>query len=165
MGKRNRSLTIDPALFFVTSTLREWIPLFNTPEIRDKIQEQLFELFPVKADALMGYVIMPTHVHLFVGCKGGGKQLSEFMRSFKSLTARWIFPNHGPIWMYRFDDLVINSEKQFSIKLKYMHENPLRKGLVEEITDWEWSSARFWNSDDSHPVLTKEWDWLSGEDT
>lgn len=108
---------------------------------------------------------MPSHVHLFVGFTGGGKQLSEFMRTFKSLTSRWIFPNIGSVWMRRFDDLIINSDEQFNIKLKYMHENPLRKGLVEDIFDWKWSSAEFWHSDESHPVLTKNWDWLSREDT
>jgi REP element-mobilizing transposase RayT len=165
MGKRNRTLVTSPTLFFVTSSLKDWIPLFKKSSTRDRVQEQLFRLFPSKADALMGYVIMPTHVHLFVGCTKGGNQLSEFMRSFKSLTSRCIFPEYGSIWMHRFDDLVILSEKQFNIKLKYMHENPVRKGLVEEITDWEWSSAKFWHSDDTHPVLTKTWDWLSGGDT
>jgi putative transposase len=164
MGRRNRTLITAPSLFFVTSTLKDWKPLFDTAEVRNRVQEQLFDLFPTKADALMGFVIMPTHVHLFVGCMGGGNQLSEFMRTFKSLTSRWIFPEEGSIWMRRFDDLVIAYEKQFNIKLKYMHENPLRKGLVTEVTDWKWSSAKFWHSDESHPVLTKTWDWLSHED-
>ncbi len=160
MGRRNRTLITVPSLFFVTTTIKEWKPLFATPKLRNKVQEQLFELFPTKADALMGYVIMPSHVHLFVGCKKGGKQLSEFMRTFKSLTSRWIFPEQDSTWMYRFDDLVITSDKQFEIKLKYMHENPLRAGLIDDIMNWRWSSARFWHSEKPHPVLTKDWDWI-----
>jgi putative transposase len=137
MGKRNRTRITYPSLFFVTSSLKNWNPLFVESRIRDKVQDQLFKLFPSKADALMGYVIMPTHIHLFVGCKKGGTQLSEFMRTFKSLTSRCLFPEYGSIWEHRFDDLTISSPKQFNIKLKYMHENPVRKGLVEEIIEWK----------------------------
>jgi len=128
--------------------------------VLDIVQDQLFELFPAKADALMGYVLMPSHVHLFVGCSKGGKQLAEFMRTFKSLTARKVFPGQGSIWMEGFGELVMTSERQFNIKLKYMHENPLRAGLINDIMNWRWSSAHFWHSEQPHPVLTREWDWL-----
>jgi putative transposase len=61
--------------------------------------------------------------------------------------------------MRLFDDLVIVTEKQFYTKLNYIHENPVRKGLVKEAVDWKWSSARFWMNDEEHPVLKKDWDW------
>jgi putative transposase len=160
MGRRNRTLVTEPSLFFVTTTLLNWRPMFSKPVMLNELQQQLFELFPVKANALMGYVLMPSHVHLFVGCAKGGVQLAELMRTFKSLTARRLFPGEGSIWMVGFDDLVIRSPKQFNVKLKYMHENPLRSGLVDDIFKWKWSSARFWHSEEPHPVLTKDWDWM-----
>ncbi len=159
MGKRNRTQIKGPIAAFVTTTLKEWTPLFAEPYMMDRVEKQLFQLFPLKADALMGYVLMPSHVHLLVGCKDGGAQLSEFMRTFKSLTARLLFPEMGSVWMDGFDDFVIRTEKQFWVKLNYIHENPVRSGLVKSSVDWKWSSARFWLEDDIHPVLAKTWDW------
>ena len=146
----------------MTTTVKEWKPIFNQEKL-DELERLLFSFFPNYADSLMGYVIMPSHVHLMVGCKNGGEQLSRFMQSYKSLSARKIFPELGSIWMKRFDDLVINSEKQFRIKLNYIHKNPVKSGLVDSSLAWKWSSARFWESDNLHPVLTKDWNWLSDE--
>jgi len=165
MGRRNRTLSYAPALYFVTTTLQDWKPLFSTADLRDAVEMQLYNLIPLKADALMGFVIMPSHVHILVGCKHGGLQLSEFMRSFKSLISRYIIPGGGSIWMKRFDDFFIRTDNQFRVKLNYIHENPVRSGLVEDAISWKWSSARFWLADEEHPVLTKDWEWLSREDT
>ena len=164
MGRRKRTLITDPSLFFVTTTVRDWKPIF-TPDRLNALENQLFALFPGYANALMGYILMPSHVHLLVGCRNGGEQLSKFMKAFKSISARMIFPDSGSIWMNRFDDFVIKTEKQFLIKLNYIHENPVRKGFVQNALMWCWSSARFWHSDENHPVLTKEWNWVSGGDT
>lgn len=40
-----------------------------------------------------------------------------------------------------FDDLVISSEKQFRIKLEYIHNNPVKAGLVTTAVDYPYSSA------------------------
>jgi putative transposase len=160
MGLRNRSIIYGPNLFFVTSTVKDWRPLFKNPSERDHLQSLLFSLIPSHADGLMGFVIMPEHIHLLVGCVNGGNQLSKFMQTLKSLSARKLFPRIGTIWARRFDDLVVLSDKQYRIKLKYIHDNPVRRGLVNEPTDWRWSSARFWMNEYDHPVLTKEWAWM-----
>ena len=162
MGRRNRHIITDPSLYFVTSTVRDWQNLF-TDEKLDEFENLLFSVSHVYADALLGYVLMPSHFHLLVRCNKGGRQLSKFVGSLKSLSARQIFSNEGSIWMQRFDDLVIMTEKQLWIKLEYIHSNPVKSGLAPDALSWKWSSARFWSGDDSHPVLTKDWDWLSCE--
>ena len=162
MGRRKRTLISDANLFFVTTTVRDWNPVFSSEKL-DLLEKQLFALFPAYADALMGYVLMPSHIHILIGCRHGGEQLSWFMKTFKFLSARLIFPFSGSIWMPRFDDLVINTEKQFLIKLNYIHENPVRSGLVQEAIEWRWSSARFWQSEENHSVLKKEWNWETDE--
>ena len=160
MGRRNRTLITEPSLFFVTTTLRDYRSLFSTPFIRTQVEEVMFKFIPGYADALMGYVIMPSHVHLLIGCKDGGRQLSKYMQALKSTVSRNYFKKENSIWVFRFDDLVIKTDKQFRIKLEYIHNNPVKSKLVSESTDWKWSSARFWLLDEPHPKLTKSWDWL-----
>jgi putative transposase len=157
MGLRRRSTIEGANIFFVTTSLKNHQPLFSSPKTRDDIETFLFEFFPDYADKLMGYVIMPSHIHLLVGCLRGGPQLSRFVQSFKSLSARKFF--FKSVWEKRFDDLIITSAKQFQIKLNYIHDNPVRKGYVSNPVDWKWSSARFWILGQEHSLITKSWDW------
>jgi len=160
MGKRNRSIITNPGLYFVTTTARNWTPYFRAPGSRDELENLLFSFFPSHANALMSYVIMLDHVHLLVGCREGGKQLSRFIQAFKSISARRIFPGLGNIWTRRFDDLLIRNHAQVVSRIDYIHYNPVRKGLVERAEDWKWSSAKFWSRDEPHPILTKDWEWM-----
>jgi hypothetical protein len=71
-----------------------------------------------------------------------------------------LFKDRHGVWMPRFDDVIIASERVFLDKLNYMHENPIRAGLVSEATDWSWSSARFWYLDEPSDALTSTTDWV-----
>lgn len=44
------------------------------------------------------------------------------------------------------------SVKDIHEKVKYIHENPVRRGLVASPGDWEWSSHRAWESDTDEPI-------------
>ena len=74
---------------------------------------------------LFGHVIMPSHIHILVGSPAGGPGISIFMHSLKG-RVREVLQGKGKFWQDRFDDLQITSEKQFKIKLEYIHYNPLR---------------------------------------
>jgi len=52
------------------------------------------------------------------------------------------------LWKDRFDDLIIVTEKTLKIKIDYIHNNPVKAGLVKNITDWNYSSARNYYLDD-----------------
>ncbi len=109
--------------------------------------------------SLPGYVLMPTHLHLLLGLKRLDS-LSRFMQSYKSLSTRKIgklelgkmgnrLKENGKfrLWKTRFDDVIITSEKQFRIKLDYIHNNPVKAGLVDNPSDWPYSSAGDWLGD------------------
>jgi hypothetical protein len=60
--------------------------------------------------------------------------------------------------MPRYDKLAIVSEKVLRTKLKYIHDNPLKAGLVVAPEDWIWSSARAYSGyDDSALPVFKDW--------
>ena len=160
MRSRFRSNIKHPALFFVTTKFINWQPLLQSDVMKDNFESMLFSFIETHADALMGYVIMPEHIHLMVGCNGGGTQLSKFMQALKSVSNRRLFNGAGSVWEPRFDDLLMTTEKQYLINLNYIHNNPVKRGFVDEATKWKWSSAGFWESDDEHPVLTKDFDWM-----
>ena len=108
---------------------------------------------------------MPDHIHLLVALSGGGIMLSRFMKDIKSLSSRLIFPGRGSLWMPRFDDVAVYTEEQFRRKLAYIHNNPVRAGLVRRAEDYEYSSSRDWLDGPGVKVVhTKFWE-PSGEVT
>ena len=64
--------------------------------------------------------------------------------------------------MKRFDDEVIRNEKMFWIKLKYIHHNPVKAGLVNKPEDYKYSSARNYILDD-HSILKVDTDYAGIE--
>ena len=55
--------------------------------------------------------------------------------------ALWDSPPE-PVWQKRFYDFNVWSERKRVEKLRYMHRNPVKRGLVEEPDQWKWSSFR-----------------------
>lgn len=103
---------------------------------------------------------MPNHVHLVVFVPEK-ISVSDFIRDFKKYASveikrQLISDNKNKIieklilaggirkyklWMDRFDSVVIVSDKVMETKVNYIHYNPVKAGLVSEMTDWKYSSA------------------------
>ena len=62
----------------------------------------------------------------------------------------------GHIWLARFYDFVVFTEKKRVEKLRYMHRNPVKRGLVLEPQLWEWSSYRHYADGERGVVLVNE---------
>jgi putative transposase len=97
---------------------------------------------------LHGYVIMPDHYHVLLTLNGASS-ISNVVRRAHSAFARLVRSRSavgGPIWQRRFYDHVVRDDEDWRTKLSYLHDNPVRAGLVECATDYAWSSARFWET-------------------
>src|SRR5205807_1495455 len=71
--------------------------------------------------------------------------------------ALWQAPlERGRIWQPRFYDFVVFSEHKRVEKLRYIHRNPVKRGLVLEPHQWTWSSFRHYAFDELGPVLVNE---------
>ncbi len=105
----------------------------------------------------IGFVVMPDHVHAIVWFPTPG-QLSVFMQQWKRLSSHHIaclmrdqlvhyaekISDHDPIWQAKYYPFNLHSEEKVREKLTYMHENPVRAGLVADPCDWAFSSARYY---------------------
>jgi putative transposase len=72
-----------------------------------------------------------------------------------------------PFWLPRYFDLNVWTEKKLIEKLRYMHRNPVKRGLVERPEDWGWSSFRHYMFAEVGPVeIESQWTarkrWMSG---
>jgi putative transposase len=159
MPLRNRNLIEGPALLYLTTSRYLRSPFPDLPESLYKIEEVIFRTAREKNVILMGYVLMPTHIHLIAGSLEGGKGVSRFIHSIKG-RIRETLQGKGKFWQDRFDDLLLKSEKQFRTKLNYIHYNPVRAGLVKKPEEWIFSSYRDWREGSSRRGITLDFDWM-----
>ena len=64
-------------------------------------------------------------------------------------------PEH--VWQKRFYDFNVWSKHKRIEKLRYMHENPVRRGLVLEPEQWTWSSYRDYACGEPGAVKINQW--------
>jgi putative transposase len=91
---------------------------------------------------VIGYVVMPEHVHLLVG-EPETAPLSKALQALKQSVARRLaLRDAEPFWQARYYDFNVWSNRKRIEKLRYMHRNPVARGLVAKPEDWAWSSYR-----------------------
>jgi len=73
-------------------------------------------------------------------------------------------PIHWQFWQRRFYDFNVRSRRKMTEKLKYIHRNPVVRGLVDRPEDWPWSSFRHYATAEIGPVeIESEWTALRRE--
>ena len=85
---------------------------------------------------------MPEHVHLLVS-EPEDVTLATALQALKQSVSRTVALRSGqPFWEPRYYDFNVWTAKKQIEKLKYLHRNPVARGLVASPGDWEWSSFR-----------------------
>jgi REP-associated tyrosine transposase len=87
------------------------------------------------------YVVMPEHVHLLVS-EPQRATLALALKSLKQGVSRRLIGDASHFWQKRYYDFNVRDYEQFVEKLRYIHRNPVERGLCEHPEDWQWSSFR-----------------------
>ncbi|MDD5087966.1 MAG: transposase [bacterium] len=97
--------------------------------------------------ACYGYVLMPDHIHALLFQPEEDFCVARMMESFKKFTSRKLRPpsyNGETLWREHYNDMAVPGRDALLVKLRYIHENPLRRGLVGDAAEYRWSSAGFY---------------------
>jgi putative transposase len=106
-----------------------------------------------------GYVVMPEHVHLLVN-EPKRALLSKMIQALKlSVSMRG---RKRPFWQAHYYDFNVSGHEKFVEKLRYIHRNPVRRGLVARPEDWRWSSFRHYQTG-ARGTVEIESDWTARE--
>lgn len=134
-------------LHFVTCSCRHRLPHLRSPAARDVFLTVLEEARISIGFRVLGYVVMPEHFHLLISEPRSGNP-GTILQIVKQRSARQIrqLPgnNADRVWERRFYDFNVWSDSKVQEKLHYMHQNPVRRGLVRRPEEWPWSSFRFY---------------------
>ena len=152
--------------YYLTFQIVGWVDLFTRQVYKDIVIESLKYCQQNKGLELFAYVIMSNHIHLLARSQSG--DLSGTIRDFKNYTSRkfieilesniesrseWmkmVFEYHGKfknkqtnqIWTHENHAEHIYSQKFIEQKITYIHNNPVRAGIVTKPYDYLYSSAK-----------------------
>jgi len=122
---------------FVTFSCYRRLPYLDTAEARSLFERSLEAMRPRYDFVVCGYVVMPEHVHLLVS-EPKKALLSKAIQALKLSVS--VQSRQRPFWQARYYDFNVHNEDKRIEKLRYMHRNPVKRGLVEKPEDWPWSS-------------------------
>ena len=160
-------------LHFITTSCYQRRPLLATPQSRDLFLEVMEQARKRHQFVVVGYVVMPEHFHLLFSEPQRGNP-SLVLAALKQTFARRLLQNlrgrinpqdsalwttplaEGHVWQRRVYDFVVFTDKKRIEKLRYMHRNPVVRGLVFDPQQWRWSSVRHYAYDEPGPVLVNE---------
>ena len=151
-----------PAYYF-TSIAHHRLPIFRTDKLKQVVCDAYAEARKNHGILILAYVIMLDHVHTLVY---SDREMSDVLRLLNGITARRIIQylkengfesslfklrgeirerNHKySVWQHHPDSLDIFGEDTFRQKVEYIHNNPVRAGLVDNPLEYRFSSARLW---------------------
>ena len=140
-------------------------PFLLENRVRLKLCETITTAREIHNFELWAYVIMPEHVHLLIYPRGEEYSISKILNTIKQPVSRsFLFQvkkenpellqlmasndkNHPyHMWLPGGGyDRNLNTTEALRNSLEYMHNNPVKRGLVQNPEEWEWSSYRAWN--------------------
>ena len=160
--KRLHRYEIPHGIRFLTFSCRHRLQLFANDTIKDLFIQRLSLSHTRQHIALIAWVIMPEHIHLLVRPTKLGQTIEAYLSHLKSRFAKQVLTRwrelNAPIlqriqdsngrshfWQLGggYDRNIVSSE-EFVEKLNYIHQNPVKRGLVGQPEEWRWSSARFY---------------------
>ena len=129
---------------------------------------EILEQVRAKYDLVVaGYVVMPEHFHLLVS-EPRVKKLSLAMQVLKQRVCRrrkkrknanqmglWDDTIPPAFWQPRYYDFNVFTQGKYVEKLRYIHRNPVKRGLVASPELWRWSSYRDYWLDETRKVLLR----------
>jgi putative transposase len=151
-------------LHFITFSCYRRQQFLATAARRDCFLHILEEVRKKYEFLLVGYVVMPEHVHLLIG-ESKLADPSAAIKVIKQRVSRQLLRNRrrgpGPsetvtaqreFWQKRFYDFNGFTKRKRIEKLKYMHRNPVKRGLVASPELWMWSSFNSYATGIDHIV-------------
>ena len=157
-------------LHYITTSTYRRARVYDSERFRNHWVTTLSELRRELGFKIVGYVLMPEHFHALLWPTPDANP-SQIMQKLEDRTALFVLKNlrenlnfpwcrkmlarvtlaptvhhhaHFRVWQRKSYDMNIWTAKKVGEKLNYMHNNPVKRGLVREPGDWAWSSWRFY---------------------
>lgn len=154
-----QNCSVGDEYVFITTTCLDFAPLFTRDVTKSTVSDLIKESSLLLNVQVHAYVVMHNHLHLLVKLPENYTVI-KYMNSFKQRVARRTIPllesseinalahqaglGNRNFWKRSFRSVILEGEGMFDQKVAYIHNNPVRAGLVREDYEYNWSSAKRW---------------------
>jgi len=164
----------DAPCYLLTSVAKDRLPVFRTDEIKNISAKGLDEARVSAKFALYAYVIMPDHLHVITDSSRSSADILRFINGIMSHRVIACLKERGyesslqklrqetkrrqyrhSLWDHHPNVRLLMTENMLLERVRYLHENPGRAGLVERPEDYRYSSVRCWSGKprEDEPIL------------
>jgi putative transposase len=127
------------ALHFIAFSCFHRLPFLQAPEPKETVEAILEQTRARHQARVYAYVLMPEHIHLLIN-EPPSILVAQFLKALKQITSRRLRGNHVQFWQSRYFDANIRGETARSEVIRYIHRNPVKRGLVASPGQYRWSS-------------------------
>ena len=150
-----RRADIPGGTYFFTVVTYKRSKIFADPKARAFLREAVLDVRQQHPFAIDAWVLLPEHLHCIWTLPPGNhdfskrwgrikagfsKRAKELLHDESLLTTSRINKRESTIWQRRFWEHAICDEADLRSHMDYIHYNPVKHGLVEQVCDWPYST-------------------------
>lgn len=142
MGRLKR-IYFESSWYHITARGNNRYPILGSDVGKSRFISTLRRYQDRRGFIVLGFIVMDNHFHLLLEA-GEKKNVSKIMQGILLSYSCWYRTTHGyvgHVWQGRFVSRVIQDERQLKETVRYIHENPVKAGIVKQAEDYPWSSA------------------------
>ena len=173
MSKKWTNKNLAGVLHYVTGSVDKRRQIFRSEANCIAFLEELQSMRQKQESLLICFVLMLDHFHLIVNPRNGN--IRSWIQELKSLSAKRLIDINPPrlfkineeenqVWQESFKTLRLWSGWMIWQKINYIHNNPIKAGLVDSASDYRWSSFRNFYGLESEELLYVDQEWWYEDD-
>jgi len=177
MGRSRYKIHHPEQPYFVTCTVLHWIPLFTRQESVDVLLESFKHLRQTDGLKIYAYVILENHLHLVAQSEDIGQSMAKFKahtakelirllqrENIKTILDQLAFYKKAhkgdreyQVWQEGIQPKLIQNDAMMRSKIEYIHNNPVKRGYVDNAEHWRYSSARDYDGREGLLPIERLW--------
>lgn len=134
----------EKGVYMVTAATYQKMNHFNTPERMQFLHDALIQFAENYHWELQAWAVFANHYHFIAQSPNDPESLSAFLSNLHVAAAKYVNEQDGVmsrrVW-WQYWDSHITYQYSYLARLNYVHQNPVRHGLVAIATQYPWSSA------------------------
>jgi putative transposase len=157
------SISKDTPAYYLTSVAKDRLPVFRTKAVKNIACSALDEARRSARFLLLAYVLITDHLHAIIGSELKPSKVLQYVNGIVAHRVIGFLKTNGhdlslrklrhaknreyrySLWDHHPQAKVLTSEDVVLQKVNYIHQNPVRAGLVQRAEVYSWSSVRCWS--------------------
>ncbi|MBO0800532.1 MAG: transposase [Blastocatellia bacterium] len=131
-------------VYMITAATLHKKRFFHTPERLTLLESSLLSLAREYHWRLEAWAVFANHYHFIACSEEGALELNQMVKRLHGDTARILNrldqTEKRTVW-YNFWDTKLTFQRSYMARLNYVHQNPVKHGLVKVANQYHWCSA------------------------